>query len=103
MGAEELDRLTMTELHAYRRAWDDRECRLEDRAARAALFLAAKVWDSKGLVKVEDLFPSIDPDRYLTADERAEREWAKVKVFFEALPAGADGRQIYAIDRSDQG
>lgn len=103
MGKEELGALTLAELSELRREWDRRECRLEDRAARTAIFLAAKVWDSKGLVKVEDLFPSIDPDRYLTPEERAEKEWAMVRAFFETLPVGDDGRKLYAIDRVDTG
>lgn len=93
MSAREAGTLTLVQFHALRRAWVDRERRLEDRAARQALFLAAKVWDTEGKVSVEDLFPMLDPTAEMTEEERQRAEWKRVKAIFAAASPrrGDDG------------
>lgn len=105
MPPAELEAMTLAEVQAHELAWLDREKRLEDRAARTALFTAVKVWDSENKVDVIGLFPILGRDRAdeLSPEEASRREWTKLRGIFAMCPPTKDGGKPYAIHRDDPG
>lgn len=99
----ELARMSVAEVQDLRSAWMDRETRAEDLACRQAMFIAAKVWDSKGEIEPRELFPLLDPAARMTPEERDRRSWEQVKTIFRTLAKGQDGKDLYAIHRGHPG
>lgn len=95
--------MTAADLAACRKVYEERERRLEDRAHRAALFTAVKVFDSENKVDRDDYFPSLDPANWMTQEEYDRMIWNKAKAVFASIARKPDGSPKYAIDRSNPG